>query len=62
MTVSGLLAFFINKLRNMPWGLTELYVQVLERLLDEEVDGADTPTLRDTLGNMASINSSEIYP
>lgn len=43
MTVMGVLSFFINKLKIMPWGLTELYVQVLERLLDEEVDGVSDP-------------------
>jgi hypothetical protein len=39
MTVVGILSFFIAKLKDMPWGLAGLYVQVLERLLDEELDG-----------------------
>ena len=37
-SVADILTFFITKLEGVPWGLSDLYVQVLERLLDEEMD------------------------
>ncbi len=32
---------YINKLKDMNWGLAGLYVQVLEKLVEEEANGRE---------------------